>query len=142
MQDKFGAEEINKIKIITKKSTRSETRENWVIEMGPDIFRYVIKRGYLIVDLIQVSVDEHIDVSLCPLFPLLQVGACRQILQAAACSKCAGVNEGKECDERKGLNCVNCEKAGLKERMQRAYDRKCPVYMRARETEKERTRYD
>lgn len=139
--DLFGVDMLKKIKLLTRKQARNDRREHWVIEMPAPIFRVVMKKGFMVVDLVSLGVEEFLDVSTC-------YKCCRQghvakyCKQEAACSKCGGKHEGKDCDESQELNCINYERVGLNERRHGAFDRMCPVHIRAIERERERIKYD
>lgn len=53
---------------------------------------------------------------------------------------CGSDHEGKNCDATRELNWINCARVGLTERRHVAFDRMCPVHLRA--IERERIQYE
>lgn len=39
--------------------------EDWIVKLRPEIFRRVMKKGYLIFDLVKKEIREHVDVAIC-----------------------------------------------------------------------------
>lgn len=131
---------IKGIKAVTSKPARNPNRENWILEVPPEVFRYMVDRGHVVVDFVQAPVAEHLDVATC--YKCCRLGhVAKHCRHGEACGKCAGEHQSKNCTGREALDCVNCKRAGLKERRHSAFDKKCPVYARAILRERERIAY-
>lgn len=121
----------NKIKVITKKTCRNPTKENWVLQAEPAIAKWFLKQETVNFDLMKVYVQEHFNLALC--FKCCGFGhVAKYCNENLSCHKCgANDHSGSDCQSME-LKCVNCLKMKYKaeESQHSARDMNCPVYQR------------
>lgn len=54
---------IKEMKGLATKPTFNPSRKVWILEVSPAVFRYMVVRGHVVVDYVQVSVTEYLDVA-------------------------------------------------------------------------------
>ncbi|XP_074039969.1 uncharacterized protein [Leptinotarsa decemlineata] len=117
-------------------------KKNIIVEVNPTLFRRMMRMEVIKLDLADIYVEEHSSVAVC--FKCCHFGHTSKICkQDPACNKCGGMHEGRDCRGDRGLNCINCKRAGVRMDVRRhsALDPKCPVYMRRVELQRRRTNY-
>lgn len=81
---------------MTKGKCRNPNRENWVIEMPPAVFRHVIAKGTVVIDLLLLYVEEYTEVAVC--YACCRYGhVAKHCKHEHTCYKCGGKHEGKAC---------------------------------------------
>lgn len=130
IQADLGYAITDRIKIVTKKTCRNPTRENWILQASPDVAKWFLKKEKINLDLAKVYVQEHFNLAIC--FNCSQFGhVAKHCKEKHCCHRCGGEHQGKEC-MTKGEKCPNCTKLKLKpeDSQHSARDTQCPVYQR------------
>lgn len=133
--------DINKmIKYITKKDCRNNYKENWILQTKPTIFRWLIKNEKINFDLTRVYVQEYYNVAMC--YKCCLFGHVAKYCKSAlSCHKCGGTHEANLCPENTPLDCPNCKRLNLRNRIHSARDPKCPAFLQKIEKYKQSTDY-
>lgn len=135
-QDK---EAEKKMKVINKRKTRTGKKENWLIEMRPEIFKIFEKVESIVIDYVIVPIKEYINLAIC--YKCCRYGHVAKYCEhEASCYNCGGKHEGNNCEER-NMNCINCEYAEIEYRTHDARDIRCPVYKRKMDEERGKINY-
>ena len=129
---------FKKIKFVTKKECRNKNKENWVLQTKPEIFKWFLKNENLCFDLTRAYVCEYTNLAMC--YRCCYFGHvakyCNGIL---CCFKCGEEHEGNHCPEDSPLDCPNCKRMKLNDRIHSARDHKCPVYLQKLEKYRQNT---
>ena len=128
IQNKFGKDIDTKIKFITKKDCRNIRKENWILQMDPMVFKWLIKTGTVNLDLTKAYVQEYYNIAMCYKCGLFG-HVSKYCKGEVCCLKCGGKHESNQCPINTQLNCPNCKRWNLKDRAHTARDLKCPAYL-------------
>lgn len=138
-------ENIQKIKILRKYIKNKSNVGNIILEVENDIYTQLLSEERLNIGWKRCKLFEYVNVVRC--FKCARYGhfaeKCRN---ETTCFNCAGNHETTECQEEY-LKCINCfnakEKLKLNIRYDHtAYDRECACYIKIREREFEKIKFD
>lgn len=140
LKNTFGEDVDTKIKFITKRDCRNKRRENWIFQVDPTVFKWFIKNENINFDLTKVYVKEYCNPAMC--YKCCLFGhVSKYCLGELCCHKCGGNHEGKSCPQNTTLDCPNCKRLKLKDRIHTARDPKCPAFLQKIEKYRESTNY-
>lgn len=126
--NELGQTVKDKIKVITKKQCRNQSKENWILQAEPAISKWFLKKGIINFDLVKVHVMEHLNLAMC--FKCSGFGhVAKHCSEEKCCLNCGGEHEARNCKSTT-LNCPNCEKMKIEDRNHSAKNLECPVYKR------------
>lgn len=132
--DIFGQNLEDKIKFITKKTCRNTKKENWILQTPPDIFKWIIRNDNLRFDLTKAYIQEYVNLAMC--FNCCNFGHIAKYCKAdPCCHKCGGEHNSRECS--KPLDCPNCKRLNLSDRIHSARDQKCPAFVQKIQKQRE-----
>ncbi|GJQ67641.1 hypothetical protein Trydic_g8432 [Trypoxylus dichotomus] len=116
---------------------RNERKENWIVEVGEEVYAALKKcGGQVVLDLISVYVEDWVYVVRC--FKCCGYGhTSRTCRGKEVCAQCGGEHRSGECKEKK-RDCPMCKRVGATPRAHSAMDFNCPQYQRRLEIEKQR----
>lgn len=138
IKDIFGEDVITKIKYVTKKECRNKYKENWVLQTKPDIFKWLLKNENLCFDLMKAYVYEYTNLAMC--FKCCYFGHVAKYCKGTVCCyKCGKEHESNQCPGDNPLDCVNCKRMKLEDRIHSARDPKCPAYLHKLEKYRQNT---
>lgn len=136
IKDIFGHDVEKKIKFVAKKSCKNIIKENWILQTEPDIFKWLIRNENLTFDLTKAYIQEYINLSMC--FKCCNFGHVLKYCKAdLCCFKCGAKHEPNQCPENAPLDCPNCKRLNLDDRMHTARDLKCPAYLQKIQRQRE-----
>lgn len=131
IDNRFGENFRENFKEVAKRKTcRNPKRENVSFEASLEVFKYMIRKERIHLDMGVCGIEEVINVSQC--FKCNKFGDIARSCQLEVrCHYCGGENEGKDCNSDR-LDCMNCKVARLPPDLinHHARDRLCPVYIR------------
>lgn len=128
IKDNFGNDIKTQIKYITKKPCRDIHKENWVLQVPPTLFKWIMKGNNLSFDLMKAYVTEYFNVAIC--FKCCNFGHVSKYCKSPeCCHKCGGSHHPKNCSEETNLDCPNCKRLRLVDRKHSARDQKCPAFL-------------
>nr|CAI5818963.1 unnamed protein product [Callosobruchus analis] len=61
----FGENVSSKIRFVAKRPCRNDRKENIVLQLHPDIFKWIIKRDNISFDLTKIYVQEYYNIAMC-----------------------------------------------------------------------------
>lgn len=135
----FGENVKEKITFVAKKKCRNNNKENWILQTPPDIFKWLIRRENLVFDLTRAYVQEYINLAMC--YKCCYFGHVAKYCKSdLCCFKCGRNHDSNKCSTEK-LDCPNCKRIGLQERMHTAKDRSCPAYLKKIDRQREYTNF-
>lgn len=118
-------------------------RQNWILEVAPQIFSRIMKERTVIVDMLRYRVEETTSVLIC--MRCCRYGHSHRNCTATepACYKCGEKHEGNSCktEEHKCINCVRAGKTKTEELKHKATDYSCPQQNRKRQDNRRITDY-
>ncbi|CAG9825763.1 unnamed protein product [Phaedon cochleariae] len=113
-------EDIESIKVLTKRACRDSRKENWTLEMNPPIFKLLMHAEIITMDLMRLYVNENNEVSMC--FNCCGFNhSAKKCTQPAVCYKCGQGHNARDCRSEE-INCANCEKMSYQRRRHTARD--------------------
>lgn len=135
----FGDDVEDCFKFITKRDCRNNTKENWIYQTPPEIFKWLIRNNFLTLDMCPVYVKEYTNVALC--FKCCLFGhVAKHCTTSECCHKCGGAHNPTRCTTTI-YDCPNCKRSNLTPRNHTARDPTCPVYIQRIHRLKQSTNY-
>lgn len=99
-----------------------------------------MKKEKINFDLTKVYVKEYCNIAMC--YNCCYFGhVAKHCKLEVRCYKCGQKHESKNCKEETPLNCINCERLRLKERIHSARDPNCPAFLQKVTKYKQSTNY-
>ena len=139
VMDTFGLKAADLFKFVTKRECRNKSKENWIFQTSPQLFRWLIKNNNLTFDLSPVHVQEYTNVTLC--FKCCLFGhVSKYCTGKECCYKCGEAHIVTECTATVN-NCPNCTKLKLNDRNHTACDPNCPVFNQRIRRQQQLTNY-
>lgn len=141
IREAFGMKFVEDTRIISKRKCRNEKKENIIIETAPEILKFIMRKGKIMIDLAATYVEEASQVTVC--FNCHSFGHVqRYCTSPRTCQHCGGDHEGRQCKHPR-QDCMNCRQAGLgvEFRKHSARDKKCPMLNRREKLARENTLY-
>lgn len=137
--DTFGLKAVDLFKFVTKRECRNKSKENWILQTPPQLFKWLIKNNNLTFDLSPVYVQEYTNVALC--FKCCLFGHVSKYCTAKECCyKCGEAHNVTECTATVN-NCPNCSKLKLSDRNHTARNPNCPVFNQRIQRQQQLTNY-
>ena len=137
--DTFGDNVEDCFKFITKRDCRNNTKENWIYQIPPEIFKWLIRNNCLTFDMCPVYVNEYTNVALC--FKCCLFGhVAKHCTSSECCHKCGGAHNFTNCTTTV-YDCPNCKRSNLTPRNHTARDTTCPVHVQRIQRLKQSTNY-
>lgn len=130
IESKFGEEFKNAVKIVYKRNCRNPNKENVIFEAVPEIFKYLVKRQKISLDLSIVHIEEVIEVTQC--YNCHGFGHIKtQYTHKRTCQHCRGQYACADCKAER-QNCLNCRGATIhyENRNHSARDKRCLIIVR------------
>lgn len=125
--DTFGENVMNQFKYVTKRDCRNNSKENWIFQTPPALFKWLIRNNNLVLDLCPAFVQEYTNVSMC--FKCCLFGhVAKHCTAKDCCHKCGSAHNSTQCTADV-LDCPNCKRSNLSQRNHSARNSSCPVYM-------------
>ena len=92
----FGEGVEDKFKFVTKKMCKNNSKENWIFQTPPALFKWLIRNINLVFDLCPAYVQEYTNVAIC--FKCSLFGHVAKHCKANdCCHKWSGVHNGTQC---------------------------------------------
>lgn len=130
----LGNNWVEELNIVARKTCRDKNKENIVIDTELKIFKHLMRKGRISLDLMMLHVEEYTEIPVC--FRCSKHGHvtkhCSQ--EGETCYKCGQAHAGRDCHS-KNLDCPNCKTANIDKQNRRhdARDKKCPIYKRKKD---------
>ena len=140
IKNNFYKSWMDESKFLTKKECRHKGKENWIIEVEPDIFKFFMKKGQIYFDLTVLYVEQYLEIPICN-------NCCRyghvgkHCKMPATCYKCGGSHEGRQCKSPEKIECTNCKRRGLRNDHQANNNNRCTAYQKRLKEEKKWIEY-
>lgn len=139
----FGEHFLNETRVISTRKCRNDKRNNITIGTAPDIFKYVIRRETVNLDLSTVFVEKKKANQTIICFQCHKFGHVQRYCNAPrTCQHCGGPHQSSDCRHPR-QDCANCREAGLglEDRRHSARDNRCPVFIKREKLARENTLY-
>lgn len=139
LKEEIGELTDGNMKVIKKRKCRNVWKNNWVLGMGGEEFRKIIKKGKINVGRDRVFVEEYVDVAMC--YKCCRYGhIAKWCKDKAACYDCGGDHQAEDCGSG-DRGCVNCARVTGRKERHGARDPSCPVLRRNVETKRKYVKY-
>lgn len=137
--DTFGLNAADLFKFVTKRECRNKSKENWIFQTPPELFKWLIRNNDLTFDLSPVYVQEYTNVAFC--FRCCLFGhVSKYCTGKECCYKCGEAHNVTKCEATVN-NCPSCSKLKLDNRNHTARDPNCPVFNQRLQRQQQSTNY-
>ncbi|XP_057671241.1 putative uncharacterized protein DDB_G0271982 [Diorhabda carinulata] len=129
LQRQFGNRIKTECKRLGGRPCRNPYKENILLQCPADIFRAIMTKEHIYIDLTKLYTQEHIPVTLC--FKCSRYGHSAKYCtdQKYTCYRCGDAHDPKTCTTT-DVNCHNCRLLRLPQTRHEARDRNCPIYIK------------
>lgn len=136
----FGQDALKMFKYVTKRECRNTSKENWIFQIPPALFKWLIRNNTLVFDLSPAYIQEYTNVAMC--FKCCLFGHVAKYCKSdvECCHKCGGNHKATECTIST-LDCPNCKRSNLADRNHSARNPSCPMYLQRIRKLQQQTNY-
>lgn len=130
IEAQFGDDFRCNFREVGVRKCRNDNKVNITFEARLDIFKYLIRKERIYLDMAHVIIEEALTVVQC--YRCNKYGHIAKFCQGVAtCQFCGGSHDGRDC-EATVMDCINCRTVRVpqEERRHSARDHMCPIFVR------------